>query len=673
MRLTLLVICLFLSACASKNWGEYEIPTATNIKQFKDDDELLEFIKTTNEFGEILRNSREQIQTFSASGLSSSSALQEIIVTATKRTEADDSITNNQEQGVDQGDIVKRLGDYIIVLRQGVLYSAFIGNENTPNLRLISRVDVQANGESHDSWYDELLVKDNTLLVVGYSYELNGAELVFFNLDNNGTISFHQRYVLESDDYFSGENSATRMINDTLVMVMPEYLSTAQLQSNIEQGSHAQLNAQLFHSGSTTPQQINLINKRDWVRSGQFSDQHMSITNTMQCSLKSIESGQLSCDVVSLIGARGEFYVSPNAVYVWDANSPLGIDYSAISNYDYRQLSNAGRLTHWRYNSRLPGLIYRINLSDLTVGAVVVNGAPLNQFSFKESGGFFSGLATGNLPNEDRPSDLSNTGSQRALFGLRFDIAQFDASSPVLSDDSYRLLSDVNVNVSANRFVGDTAFIASFNYSSTKTDVLIWDMPNDNLSEFSAEYSISAFHPLGSNMLAMGFSYTDDHESDTNNSLVLESWQIEPTPRSVHLKHYPNYASIERRSVGFNSRNLGSNHLFGVPIVQFSSQEQLEQHFWGDKKLPLDISFFATNTDGTFEETGILNGNRLAVQNNDDCDVSCYDWYGVARPFFINEHVYALIDYELLQGEYRDEKMRTLQRLNLKTGSLEFQ
>ena len=35
---------------------------------------------------------------------------------------------------------------------------------------------------------------------------------------------------------------------------------------------------------------------------------------------------------------------------------------------------------------------------------------------------------------------------------------------------------------------------------------------------------------------------------------------------------------------------------------------------------------------------------------DDDCTVSCIDWYGEARPFFIGDWVFALIDYELIEA-----------------------
>ena len=41
-----------------------------------------------------------------------------------------ESITNNQTQGVDEGDIVKRSGDHLVVLRRGRLFTVRIGGDS---------------------------------------------------------------------------------------------------------------------------------------------------------------------------------------------------------------------------------------------------------------------------------------------------------------------------------------------------------------------------------------------------------------------------------------------------------------------------------------------------------------------------------------------------------------
>jgi len=57
-----------------------------------------------------------------------------------------ESITNNQEQGVDEGGIVKTHCDHLVVLRRGRLWTAEIGDQQ---LRPLSMVDLRPS-ENHD-------------------------------------------------------------------------------------------------------------------------------------------------------------------------------------------------------------------------------------------------------------------------------------------------------------------------------------------------------------------------------------------------------------------------------------------------------------------------------------------------------------------------------------------
>src|SRR5688572_10628296 len=68
----------------------------------------------------------------------------------------DESVTNTQHAGVDEGGIVKLHGDHLVVLRRGRLFTVAVGDNA---LRPISAVDAfgpEINPRS--TWYDEMLV-----------------------------------------------------------------------------------------------------------------------------------------------------------------------------------------------------------------------------------------------------------------------------------------------------------------------------------------------------------------------------------------------------------------------------------------------------------------------------------------------------------------------------------
>src|SRR2546423_11832961 len=134
-----------------------------------------------------------------------------------------ESITNTQHAGVDEGGIVKLHGDHLVVLRRGRLFTVAIGDGS---LKPISTVD--AFGPEIDpryTWYDEMLVSEDTVAVIGYSYERGGTEVGLFRIDRAGNLAYRSTYHLRSNDYYSSRNYASRLIGSKLIFYTPLYLN----------------------------------------------------------------------------------------------------------------------------------------------------------------------------------------------------------------------------------------------------------------------------------------------------------------------------------------------------------------------------------------------------------------------------------------------------------------
>ena len=62
---------------------------------------------------------------------------------------------------------------------------------------------------------------------------------------------------------------------------------------------------------------------------------------------------------------------------------------------------------------------------------------------------------------------------------------------------------------------------------------------------------------------------------------------------------------------------------------------------------------------------GHLDAQAHEGDNADDaCVASCVDWYGNARPLFLRGRVFALLGYEIVEGQVRDGRMRELRRVS---------
>lgn len=159
------------------------------LRPFRSEQELKNYLKELAEKQkEDLR--REQQQSGTA-GLAKDSAAPAASVARSSIDSGDDeSVTNVQHAGVDEGGILKLHGDHLVVLRRGRLFTVKVGDGA---LTTVSAVD--AFGPDIDprhTWYDEMLVSENTIAVIGYSYARGGTEIGLFQIDPAGQLSsFH--------------------------------------------------------------------------------------------------------------------------------------------------------------------------------------------------------------------------------------------------------------------------------------------------------------------------------------------------------------------------------------------------------------------------------------------------------------------------------------------------
>ena len=72
---------------------------------------------------------------------------------------------------------------------------------------------------------------------------------------------------------------------------------------------------------------------------------------------------------------------------------------------------------------------------------------------------------------------------------------------------------------------------------------------------------------------------------------------------------------------------------------------------------------FLRNRDLHLNRAGALR-SRGGSTMDDACKASCVDWYGNARPIFIGKRVFALLGYELVEGQLADGRVRERRRVD---------
>src|SRR6185369_4224938 len=163
------------------------LPAKKTMKPFRSERELANYFRELAE--KQKRRAEKQVAAQSAdmkydSGLMAESATPAKPATLAK---AGESITNTQEAGVDEGGIVKLHGDHLVVLRRGRLFTVKVGDGALQPISSVDAFGPEINPNS--TWYDEMLVSDDTIAVIGYSYERGGTEVGLFHIDDFGKLA----------------------------------------------------------------------------------------------------------------------------------------------------------------------------------------------------------------------------------------------------------------------------------------------------------------------------------------------------------------------------------------------------------------------------------------------------------------------------------------------------
>src|ERR1044072_565322 len=322
------------------------IPVKKTMKAFGSEQELVRYFKELAE--KYKRVQAERLESYSADSVSKSAA-NEPAPAAGK----EESVTNTQHAGVDEGGIVKVHGDHLVVLRRGRLFTVAIGDQA---LKPISNIDAFAPDiDPGRTWYDEMLISGNTVVVIGYSYERGGTEGGLFDITNEGRRSYRSTYHLRSNDYYSSRNYASRLIGSKLIFYAPQYLFAGAADPFLSFPA-----VRTWHKGQT-PTEFQRITPatRVYRPESQISLGYVTALHTV--TVCDLANGGFDCQATAVIGPRGHvFYVAPDSLFVWAS-------------------AWGGR------KSEFKSLLFRMPLDGSSPSALGVAGTPIDQFSFLQS------------------------------------------------------------------------------------------------------------------------------------------------------------------------------------------------------------------------------------------------------------------------------------------------
>jgi len=542
----------------------------------------------------------------------------EISVSAAKRDSAG-SITNNQVEGVDEGDIVKRIGDFVVLLRRGRLFSYSISPvESQPTA--ISYIDVLPTGEDMDAWYDEILVHGRTILLLGYSYETSTTLIRKFELSEAGQLSRSDSFYFVSEDYYDGENYGTRLVGSQLVF----YFARA-LVPDAEQASKAIISGRIVDGKP-------VVDGPAFSREVVYQPvQHSDAPTLHTIARCPIDRPEFHCEATTILGPGADLmYVSRDAAYLWLNSSGWAYDYFLMGD---RWVQRAAR-RYWRSGESADDLavVYRVPLDGTRPGLVGVSGRPINQFSFNEAPNALQVIVR--TTDEDPVSP--------AVWTIPTDM--FGQKPAQLSLTHLSVLPTLTGDMHVNRFVGDLLL-----YDDTAEEngflstLMIKDLATTTPPVAEAlTFAVERIEPVGKRAVVIG--------PDLQSGLVLVPFDLQNGVLRGAGMRLPLSVQADGRSHSFNYRSRSDGDLLGLPVIRVSADDMESGRAWWDGG-PRDIhmEYLFIGSDLTIRPQGVLSSRD---RRDDHCIVSCADWYGDSRPFFIGERLYALLGYELVQGHW---------------------
>ncbi len=423
------------------------------------------------------------------------------------------SLTNNQVAGVDEGDIVKASGDYLLVLRRGRIFSLRVGATVEP----IDHIDAYPSADDREDglgarpgWYDEMLVAGTTIVVLGYNPGVAASELGVFELAPDGSLSHRTTMFVGSGDYYSNRDYASRLIGDELVLYTPV--------SMIDGATVNRIRVADFQRGELPP----LIQAANVYAPVQTNAEVLH--TIVRCR---VSDPALPCSARAVLAPAGHvFYVSSDAVYsyAFDGHGPEG---------DH-------------------GVVYRMPLAEGAPTAVRVVGVPIDSLSFHQRGDALH---------------LVLEASEHRLTLARIPLASFASTPSVVPATAYTALPLEHVGQLHARFIDDRlvygddgAYAYDDAHGDTHAYVVGLDDPQPRAIDVG--HAVSRVESLQTGALVVG-------NGPRGLQLTTLSFDGEPTVVDTLTRAAADEA--EDRSHGFFFQPDGAvGGTFGVPVVSWN-------------------------------------------------------------------------------------------------------
>jgi hypothetical protein len=560
--------------------------------------------------------------------------------------------TNNQKEGVDEGDNVKQIGQYLLVLQDGRIFVIDTRARDGRRLALSDRMNVYRDPAAY-MWYDEMLVFGDRVLITGYSYAQRATELSVFRLDMaSGRLNRQGVFYMSSNDYYSSTNYASRLVGDNLVVYTPfnVYAMTRPTFRWPMVRRWVEGEDRLAADRRSRP----LFDAGQIYRPVRDAGNMPTVHTVSVCPLGDVGPGRdLECRSTAFVGpSQAQWYVTEQDAYLWTSDY-----YSAAT-----REAECGAAPRFTAEDYAPAVLFRVPVSGRAPLVSATRGVPPDQFSLDARNGHFRALVRGSA----RACQGGLAESQLAFFDLPLN--RFSSTLTEAGTERYTAMPGVKSANVANRFTENYLVYGSIGMSQR------------GFSENSMPpaYAVPVSHPA--DVRAIPVRHTVIRAEQAGNDIVVTGYRnqrglivtlidLDGTPRIASQVQLEQRFEGEGRSHAFNSliEEDGSG-VMGLPTI--AREGWSSRAPW--RSSASDLSYLVVDTRGRLTPVGEL--ERRFEYSEDEgsggvagytCEVSCIDWYGNSRPIFTDGRVFGLTGTELIEGRIRGGEIHEVQRLNI--------
>lgn len=516
------------------------------------------------------------------------------------------------------GRLWQRRGSQLLLLQRNRLFSLDLGDAANPRLELLASVSAHPPGGPETLRYEELLVRGEQVILVGYDFEAQALTLTLFRCDAAGQWSHRASYQLRAFAYRPPRVALSRLLDRFLVLYVPVHLVGGENAGDLIES--------LPVLGELKEGKVsgwrNLIKRGD-IRRPVMGSLDPVLHTMLRCDL---ESEDFKCESRTLLAPATKLaYASRTALYFLSDPAEAG-SYSCAEpkSYPYTQL-------------------YRFPIDDAEPGVVALEGLPADSFAVHEEANRVYALLRRRAPSASCPAAAQEYEARLA----RIPLDSFSLKPNALGEMGYDLLNESAPEALTSRFVEGSLLFAA-QTPDAASPLQSYPYPEGGmLRALPNESVVEALLPFAGRALLVG-----------RNDATLQAalWPLDAAAASskvdLPLAEYddaPVFAWANRAAAMPEGLALAGLALLR-PEDQVPEQGSAEVRWLGARGGELEL-LATTRAMPTFAQ--------------DSCGPHCFPWFANLRVFFDDGRIFATLGYEVVELALQGDDLVELRRLAL--------